>query len=54
VSIAIPGLIELAIVKPLRYVPFDVAGLALIIALINSWLFAAILSGVNDTRPIEA
>src|SRR5829696_8849091 len=34
--------------------PFDVAGLALMIALINSWLFAAILSGANDTLPIEA
>src|SRR3978361_1407674 len=34
--------------------PFAVAGFALMIALINSWLLAAILSAANDTRPIEA
>src|SRR5215213_882175 len=34
--------------------PFDVAGLALMIALISSWLLAAILSGAKETLPIEA
>src|SRR5687768_10511369 len=50
----IPGLMVLAIVKPLRYVPLAVDGLALMIAMINSWLFSAIFSGAKDTRPTEA
>src|SRR5580658_7045887 len=44
----------LAIKTLFKYVPFAVAGFALIIALISSWLFSAILSGVKLALPMEA
>ena len=34
--------------------PFALAGFALMIALINSWLFSTILFGAKLTRPIDA
>src|SRR5205085_5537620 len=37
-----------------RYVPLDDEGFALTIALISSWLFSVIFSGVKLTRPIDA
>ncbi len=36
------------------YVPLAVAGLALMIAPISSWLFSISFSGVKLTRPMEA
>ena len=48
------GLMVLAMNTLLTYVPFEVAGFARITALISSWLFCVILSGVKLTLPMDA
>jgi len=46
-----PGLMVLAMLTPLRYVPFELEGFSLMIALMNSWQFCSILSDEKLTRP---
>jgi len=45
---------ELAMNTLLTYVPLAVAGFALMMALISSWLFSVSFSDEKLTRPIEA
>src|SRR5262249_61030593 len=50
-SIRIPGPIVVATFTFLTYLPFAVAGLALITASISAFAFAVILSAENETLP---